>query len=45
MSFLKIDHSFIGHFFADERFRDVISATPNSTEPVGAGESRVEKEK
>ena len=44
MSFPKIDNSFIGHFFANKRFRDVISATPDGTESVGAGESRVEKE-
>ena len=44
MSFLKVDNSFIGHFFTNERLRHVISATPNSTEPVGGGESRVEKE-
>ena len=44
MSFLENDNSFIGHFFANERFRDVISATANVTESVGAGESRVKKE-
>jgi len=31
-------------FFSNKRFHDVISATPNGTESVGAGESRVEKE-
>jgi hypothetical protein len=44
MSFLKIDNSFVRHFFANKRFRHVISATPDGTESVGAGESRVEKE-
>jgi len=44
MSLLKIDNSFIGHFFANERFRNVMSVTSNGTESVGAGESSVEKE-
>jgi len=44
VSFLKIDNSFIGHCFANKRFREVISATPIGTESAGAGESRVEKE-